>query len=478
LPAAAATAVASVVFLAASGASAQTSAVHHVLVTPATSPLRTAFVDPRSFSGASPAFGVAANAGASYVRIPINWGSLVPSVRPAGFVATDLASYAWSWLDTEVATAEAAGLTPFLDILSPPQWAYAIKPQGLGGGTPNVSELGKFAQALALHYDGTHGVPAVHVFQVWNEPNNTHDLSPMNPAAYRAMVNAVSDGVHRVSASSLVIAGGLEPRGHPRKKNQRWWSMAPLTYMRRVLCISADKHPQATCRQPAHFDIWAHNPYTYDGPLGTARQPNDVEVGDLPKMRMLLNTGVRLHQIVSTRPPQFWVTEFGWNTGPPDARALPLRLAARWTAESLHQMWLSGITLVTWFLLQDNPSPTPYQSGLYFDSPSITTARAKPTLTAFRFPFVAYLKGGTVSIWGRDATSNSQLVEIQLRHGSSGGWRTVATIRANAAGVLAAKLRLKATKADSLRAVAPGSGTSLAFSLNVPPPAHYGPWGN
>ena len=170
-----------VVLLAASAASAKTDAARRVLVTPATLPLRTAFVDPRSFSGASPAFGVAAAAGASYIRVPFNWSSLAPAVRPAGFVATDPASYAWSWLDTEVTTAEAAGLTPFLDILSPPQWAYAIKPQIGNGGTPNISELGQFAKALALHYDGTHGVPAVHVFQVWNEPNNTHDLSPTEP---------------------------------------------------------------------------------------------------------------------------------------------------------------------------------------------------------------------------------------------------------------------------------------------------------
>jgi hypothetical protein len=245
-----------------------------------------------------------------------------------------------------------------------------------------------------------------------------------------------------------------------------------------VLCISSTTRPHATCKQTAHFDIWAHNPYTYDGPFGSARKPDDVEVGNLPKMRALLEAGFKLHRVVSRVAPQFWVTEFGWDTGPPHPRALPLALAARWTAESLHQMWLSGVTLVTWFLLQDNPSPNPYQSGLYFDSPSITTARAKPDLTAFRFPFVAYLANGTVSIWGRDGTSNSQLVAIQLRHGSSGGWRTVANVQANAAGIFKAKLRPRATSKDWLRAVAPDSGASLAFSLRVPPPVHYGPWGN
>lgn len=469
---------ASFAFLAAGEATARTTPGRHVLVTPATLPLRTAFVDPRSFSGSSPAFGIAAAAGASYVRIPLNWGSLAPAVRPPGFDATDPAGYGWSWLDTEVTAAEAAGLTPYLDILSPPQWAYAVEPKGLKGGTPRISELGQFAKALALHYDGTHGAPAVNVFQVWNEPNSTHTLSPMDPATYRAMINAVASSVHGVNPANLVVAGGLEPRGHPKKRNQEWWSMGPLAYMQRVLCISSSKHPHATCKPPVHFDIWAHNPYTYDGPFGSARKPDDIEIGGLPKMRGLLRAGVRLHRIVSARPPQFWVTEFAWNTGPPHPRALPLGLAARWTAESLHQMWLSGVSLVTWYLLQDNPSPSLYQSGLYFDSPSITTARAKPNLTAFRFPFVAYLTNGTVSIWGRDSTNNTQLVVIQLSHGSSSSWRTVATVRANGAGIFEANLKLGATKKDWLRAVAPDSGTSLPFSLTVPPPVHYGPWGN
>ena len=88
-------------------------------------------------------------------------------------------------------------------------------------------------------------------------------------------------------------------------------------------------------------------------------------------------------------------------------------------------MWLSGVSLVTWFLLQDYPSPSPYQSGLYFHSSSLAAAEPKPVLTAFRFPFVAYLGKKTVSVWGRDATSDKQLVTVQLRHGTKGPWRTV-----------------------------------------------------
>ena len=170
------------------------------------------------------------------------------------------------------------------------------------------------------------------------------------------------------------------------------------------------------------------------------------------------------------------MTEFGWDTRPPRAGAAPIGLASRWTAESLYQAWRSGISLFTWFDLEDQSGVGPYKSGLYFHASSLSRARPKPVLTAFRFPFVAYLHGSTVSVWGRDATSDKERVTIQLRHGS-GSWRTAAYVVANGSGIFKATLKLSATKHDSLRAVAPGSGKSLAFSLTVPHNPHIGAWG-
>ena len=172
------------------------------------------------------------------------------------------------------------------------------------------------------------------------------------------------------------------------------------------------------------------------------------------------------------------MTEFGWDTNPPRRAAASPGLAARWTAESLHQMWLSGVTLVTWFLLEDYETPSPYQSGLYFRSKRIEKARPKPGLTAFRFPFVAYLDRGRVTVWGRDATSTKRLVTIQLGHGIHGRWHTVAKIRSNRHGIFQATLKLRATRHDRLRARAPGSGTSLSFSLKVPHYPNISPWGH
>jgi hypothetical protein len=468
---------------AAAGATAKSHA-RHVITTPSTLPLRTGLLDP-SFAGSDrlQAFTMAAATGATYVRLSVDWRALAPATRPAGFEAADPGSpgYRWTGLDSVLTHADAAGLTPILDISTVPDWAYATPPKAPNAGTPAAGALGDFVKALATHYDGnTPGAPAEHVYQVWNEPNLSLYLNPVSANAYRGMVNAVADAVHAVDPANLVVAGGLDPFGHKKKKNQKWYSTAPLAYMRSLLCLSKGKKPHATCSRPIKFDVWSHHPYTFGGPFGHAKSPDDVELGDLPKMRALLKAGKKFHHIVSARATQFWVTEFGWDTNPPRRHAASLNLASRWTAESLHQMWLSKISLVTWFLLQDYPGRSPYQSGLYFHNGALVDARAKPVLTAFRFPFVAYLgkKKNTVTVWGRDATSTKQLVTVQRSHHRGGPWKTVVTVRTNASGIFKATLKLKATKKDWLRAVAPDSGKSLSFSLTVPHAPHIGPWGN
>ena len=458
----------------------------HTYSTGTTLPLRTSLFDPYSFVGNSDAFAMARAAGATYVRLMFNWSSVAPQVRPAGFVPSDQSSpgYSWSDVDAQVAAAEAAGLTPILDIFSAPKWAYAIHPYGGRGGTPSVTELGQFAKALATHYDGAHGPPAVRDYQVWNEPNLSLSLSPVKPAAYGAMVNAVATSLHAVNRNNIVVAGGLDPF---ENQASRFVAQAPLAYMSALLCVSmgdpkakraALRKPHATCKKRVHFDVWSHHPYTFGGPFGHAKRKDDVSLGDLPKMRALLRAAVKLHRVVSSHPVQFWVTEFSWDTNPPRRHAAPLALQARWTAESLYQMWRSGVSLVTWFLLQDRPNPSPYQSGLYFHSKQLAKARAKPTLTAFRFPFVAYLGKRSVSVWGRSETSRKTLVAIQLAHRQRGPWRTVAKIASNRSGIFKASLKLKATRKDWLRATAPGASKSLPFSLTVPKTLHVGPWGN
>jgi hypothetical protein len=437
--------------------------------------MRTALFDLKNLKNAR-AFALTRDAGAQYVRLIARWSSIAPA-SPSDPSDPTSPGYSWDSLDAMVEAADAAGLTPYLDITGTPQWAYARQPDGVNGGSPKTAELGKFATALATHYDGQNGLPAVSLFEVWNEPNLSLDLAPANASTYRKMVNAVAASVHAVDSKNVVVAGGLDPFGHRKSRKQKWNSVRPLAFMRSLLCLSKGLHPHTTCSKKVHFDVWSHHPYTFGGPFGHARLPDDVSLGDLPKMRTLLQAGVRLQRVVSAHPVQFWVSEFAWDTSPPRRGAAPVALAARWTAESLYSAWHSGVSLLTWFGLEDQKSPSPYQSGLYFHSRSLQNPRPKSVLTAFRFPFVAYLHRSTVSVWGRDATSDTERVAIQQKHGKHGAWQTVGYVVANDNGIFRAALKVSATKQDWLRAVAPGSGKSLAFSLTVPHHPHIGPWG-
>ena len=443
-----------------------------IATTGRTAPLATGISDPLfQRPHATTAYTMASKTGATYVRLMAPWASIAPKTLPvSGFDPADPASpyYHWSSLDASLSAAQAAGLTPILDIIAPPAWAYNVEPGTWTGGSPKIADLGAFATAIATHYDGSGPAPAVHIFSVWNEPNYNKNLFPQSPTLYRSMVNAVADSVHAVNPSNLVLAGELAP--FRRITTDRNHAIPPLTFMRSMLCLSTTTPVHRTCNTPAKFDVWTHHPYSNSGPYGKAPTSGGVELGDLPKMNKLLQTAERLGAIASARPVQFWVTEVGWDSNPPNTKGVPLGLEARWVAETMYQMWKSGVTVGIWFLLQDRPISTPFQSGLYFRSSSpLADAQAKPLLTPFSFPFVAYLKShGDVQIWGRDTTSDMRDVTIQEQTRAGGLWKTVATVTSNNYGIFRATLSLGAKYTYSLRAVAPGSGGSRAFSLKVP----------
>jgi hypothetical protein len=434
------------------------------VTTGSTLPLRTGLQDPLlQGSQANLADSMASDAGVTNLRLIVSWKSVAPANLPQNWDPTDPNSpyYSWGALDAAVSAAQSNGLTPMLNLSSPPSWGYFVQPTASTGGQPKIDALGAFATALARRY------PTVHIFEVWNEPNFNLNLSPQDPVYYRSMVNAVADAVHAVNPANLAVAGELAPFKHSPSGADKNSVTSPLDFMSKMLCLSGPTNPTRTCNAVAHFDVWSHHPYSDTGPFGHAKAHGGIELGDLPAMKALLDAAEQLGAISSAKPVQFWVTEFGWSSKPPNHHGAPMGLETRWVAESLYQIWNSGATLATWFLLQDMPATTPFQSGLYFGSPSLINATNKPYLQSFLFPFVAYLKSkGKVLIWGRVGTSDKRDVTIQEKNGSS--YKDVATITSNAYGIFTATLSLGAKTKDVLRASAPGSGVSVQFALKPP----------
>jgi hypothetical protein len=285
---------------------------------------------------------------------------------------------------------------------------------------------------------------------------------------YRRMVNAFADSVHRVTRDNVVIAGGLAPFTSHRGRRAEW-GVGPLNFMRLMLCVS--RHLKPTCGARSRFDVWAHHPYTTGGPTHEAYRRDDVSLGDLPEMAALLRAAVRAKRVQARGPVQFWATEFSWNTRPPDREGVPVRLHARWTAEALYRMWSAGVSLVTWWLLRDAGSP--WKSGLYFRGTTLAHDRPKPSLTAFRFPFVALPERGAVRIWGRTPTSRPARVVIEQTFRR--GWRRRAVVVADRHGIFTTRLR--APVAGSMRARI-GDVSSRPFGVKPIPDSVYRPFGS
>jgi hypothetical protein len=281
------------------------------------------------------------------------------------------------------------------------------------------------------------------------------------------MVNAFADAVHGVRSGNLVVAGGLAPFGHDSRDIQ---VVPPMGFMSALLCVSAKSPFRKTCSARTHFDVWSHHPYTNGGPNWHARGAGNASLGDLPAIRTLLTAANAAGTIVSAHRLQFWVTEFSWDSNPPDPKGVPSALHARWVAEALYRMWQAGVSALIWFRLQDDPlQQTPYQSGFF-----TVGGRAKHSLKSFRFPFVAFRVDNGVSVWGRTPLDARASVIVERKAGRR--WVPLARVPTDGSGIFARTLPVPATTALRARITAPDE-TSIPFSLTVPPNRPATPFG-
>jgi len=435
-------------------------------------------------------------AGAKYVEIRIDWSSVAPSgsTTPTGFQPTDPAdpNYNWAIYDSQIKAAASAGLKPLVDISSAPLWAEGSGRGSAARGTykPSPSALANFATAAAQRYSGSfEGLPRVQYWAVWNEPNLNIFLSPQTvnkkpfaPSWYRSMLNAAADALHAVHANNVVIGGETAPFGFTTATRTQ---TMPLVFMEQVLCLAEKKvinkktktvgfTYKSACKTKTKFDVWSHHPYTGGGPTMKAKVRGNASLGNMDDMRMVLNAAIKANHVVSSGKVRLWVTEFSWDSKPPDPKGVPVSLETRWVSQALYQMWSSGVSLVNWFILRDQPLATSYwQSGLYSlgSGGKISSDRAKPVLRAFRFPFVAlpqtsHGKSTAVLLWGRTPTSSAGSVLIERKSGSK--WKRVKRLSANSYGIFKASIAKPANTVYLRARLANGSDQSAEFSLVAP----------
>ncbi len=267
------------------------------------------------------------SAGASVVRIPVEWRYIISGDPPAGFDAANPANpaYDFTTVDAAVRDAVAAGLAPLLVVTSAPdfaeaphRWPYAYP----GTWAPNPAAFGEFATAVARRYDGSfpdplqpgRALPRVRLLEAWNEPNLARYLEPQwvaeggrwrafSPLLYRQLLNAFYAAVKAVEPSDTVIATGVAPNGEPAGVGR----MTPVQFLRGMLCLEGGRGiGTARAKSGAPRALGSRRAR---GALGSRRAPG----GGVPKVGRLANAapaGAGSAHTACPDPPHFDVLAF------------------------------------------------------------------------------------------------------------------------------------------------------------------------
>jgi hypothetical protein len=414
--------------------------------------------------------------GAKVASIEVDWTSVEPRAPKPGMHPSNPndPQYNFGYLDTVVKKFAGSGIQTLFLVTDAPRWAEAkggTKAQEASGGyEPNAKAFRLFAQALAKRYSGhfelavkivkhkrkhkrKHGrtytyiytytvtrherLPRVHYFEAWAEANLGVHLSPqwtlkhhkyVNTGAdiYRGLLNSFYTGIKSGDPNATVTTSGLAPYGDPPGGART----PPVRFLRNVLCLTSRGKHEPCSESGAHFDVIASDPYEVGSPTTLAEVANDASAPDLDKLTSVVNQGLRAGTVLPRGHKQLWVTEFSYDSKPPNPQAISTATQARWLDEAFYVFWREHVSTAIWYLVRDQTGSflTHYFSGVYFHN-----GRRKLSFTAYRFPFVVMrnplalgtLKSGsgatharpdgrTATIWGIAPVTGSVAVERKV----------------------------------------------------------------
>ena len=320
--------------------------------------------------------------GVDVVRVTVDWSQTEPR----------RGVFDWSRPDLLLDGLHAHGIAPLVTLYGTPSWANGGRAENWAPSSAGT--FGAFARGIALRY------PYVHLWAVWNEPNQARWLRPTTPSTYvTRLLNPAYAAIHAASPGSLVAGGVTAPRG----------ATGGVSPVRWVAGMAAAR---------ARLDAYAHNPY----PLAPRETPTSggcdhcetITMATLPR----LLTDVQRAFGARTR---IWLTEYGYQTNPPD-RLLGVSYSqqARYLSEAaLRAFAAPRVDLLIQYLVEDEPSAARWQSGVF-----TSADRAKPALQAFRFPLAEQTRTGRRTVlWGQVRSGDA--ATYRLQRFSAGRWAGV-----------------------------------------------------
>ncbi len=313
--------------------------------------------------------------GAQALRVTVNWDAIARR-KPRHPTDPGDRAYDWSTLDVLTRRAQAEGaMDGFLGtIWTTPLWArdlrqarYAADPAS-NLVMPRLDAMQDFLTALVTRYSGTYvpkhattPLPRIPSYQIWNEVN--YYLFPFKVHGrfvvarnYAWMLKAAYETIKEYDPSLTVVTSGIDPPAYP--------AQPPLAPYRFIADLAGRGAP---------FDVLAMHGYTVPAGAGRARATSNYLLAAPPAFAIGdIRSFSRFLQRTFGQRVRIWITEFGWQTNPPDERSgISYAAQARLLRRAIAMIRSSGrVERAYWFLLRDEPlvysdgSSATWQSGL------------------------------------------------------------------------------------------------------------------
>ena len=377
--------------------------------------------------------------GVHWVRLVLYWQAVAPDAGSAtapSFDDTDPNAYpGFGRYDRAISEARARGMRILLTVSGPvPRWATRDRTDNVTRPSPERFE--RFMTAVGRRYRDQ-----VSYWAIWNEPNHPDFLEPqydshkhpLSPGIYRKLVQAGERGLDASgNGSDRVWIGETAPRGTGK-------DVAPLTFLRGTLCLSASYHKRSSCRK-LEADGWAHHAYTVaSGPFFVPPSRNDVTIGVLGRLNSALAKAGAAGAIRKGLP--IYLTEFGIQSYPDHISGVSQRQQAEYRSISERIAYRNArVRGFSQYLMRDD-LPVPgatnalaryggFESGL-----RTSDGKVKLAYEGFRLPLVATRGSRSTALWGlvRPAAGATK-VTIEYRNSGSSTWRRLKGDTANSAG--------------------------------------------
>jgi hypothetical protein len=390
-------------------------------------------------------------------------------------------------VDRTIAELKLSGIKPIITITGPaPIWGSQVPSQRNSRYKPDPAKFATFAKAVAKRY-----ADATDQYILWNEPNidqwlqpqsdcTAHGCTPAAPGVYRKIANQAIPAIKAGDPGAQVYFPALAPRGVGivKKRND---NLKPLPFLRALGCVDAKNRAERKstyCKtgfKPVNGDGIAYHPH---GVLSAPDQPfpdkDTASIADLPRLfasvDAIQKAGGFLHNGSKTNRFNFYFTEFGYETNPPDpSRGVTLDQQSKFVQQSSFIAWHNPrVKMLIQYLWRDDGLGAKFsgwQSGLFrFDG------RPKPLAKAFPNPFWVDLPRGSKSatIWGQVRPGDvATQVTIQTQSPGAGSWTTLKKVTTNALGYFS--LKKLVTKPASFRFRYTGAGARNIFGVPGPP---------